>query len=82
MNLTLEQLRTIDEALSYSCHALSEEFEQHRKKEDAESVQNAVKSYGKLRRFNRLLTELRRLSLTYTHDTPRNNVLMMIANRR
>jgi hypothetical protein len=81
MQLTPEQLHVVQEALESSCDALLEEFEQNKFSRDMEKRKIAVKAYGKLRRQSRLLTDIRKTAQPI-HDTSKNNVLLLIANRR
>ena len=81
MQLTPEQLHVVQEALEYSCDALLEEFEQNKFSRDMEKRKIAVKAYGKLRRQSRLLSDISKTAQPM-HDTSKNNVLLLIANRR
>lgn len=81
MQLSLEQIHIVQEALEVSCDALLEEFEQNKFSRDLEKRKIAVQAYGKLRRQSRLLTDIRK-SAQPIHDPTKNNVLLLIANRR
>ncbi len=83
MNLTFDQLRIIEDALLYSCEVLSTEFDNNKDSPETAKMQKAVDAYGKLRRFNRVLKEIKEGSTPLTRETKGNNVLTLAAaNRR
>jgi hypothetical protein len=81
MQLTPEQLRTVEEALEYSCSTLSDEFEDNKYSRETTEIQRAVEVYGRIRRYNRLLNELRRCGVS-PRETDGNNVLAMASKQR
>jgi hypothetical protein len=80
MFLTPEQLQLIEDALEFSCTALTNEFEQNKHSREAEEVQRSVLVYGKLRKYNRLLNDIRK-SLPALPEVRENNVLVLAASR-
>lgn len=81
MFLTPEQLQIIETALEYSCSALSNEFEQNKHSREAEEVQRSVVVYGRLRRYNKLLNDIRN-SLPAVKEVRENNVLVLAGRGR
>ncbi|MBX3137076.1 hypothetical protein KF707_12610 [Candidatus Obscuribacterales bacterium] len=80
MFLTPEQLQLIQDALEYSCTALSDEFEQNKHSREADEIQRSVLVYGKLRKYNKLLNDIRK-SLPAPPTIRENNVLVLAASR-
>ncbi len=81
MFLTPEQLQIIEAALEFSCSALSNEFEENKHSREAEEVQRSVVVYGRLRRYNKLLNEIRS-SLPPVQEVRENNVLVLAGRGR
>lgn len=81
MFLTPEQLQIIEAALELSCSALSNEFEQNKHSREAEEIQRSVVVYGRLRRYNKLLNEIRN-SMPAVKEVRENNVLVLAGRGR
>lgn len=81
MFLTPEQLQLIEDALEYSCTALSKEFEQNKHSREAEEIQRSVLVYGKLRKYNRLLSDIRKSLPVVPEVRQKNNLLVLAASR-
>jgi len=81
MFLTPEQLHIIEDALEFSCTTLTEQFEENKHRRENDEVQKSVVVYGKLRRYNKLLNDIKKNTNT-VREVRDNNVLVLAGDRR
>lgn len=81
MFLTPEQLHIIEDALEFSCTALSEEFEHNKHSREVDEIQRSVLVYGRLRRYNKLLNDIRK-SLPPEQAVCNTDNVLVLAGRR
>lgn len=59
MNLTLEEMKVVHEALECACKSKLKEFDQNKDRCDIEAKQKAVRAASDIKRYQRLISELR-----------------------
>ncbi len=59
MNLTLEEMRIVHEALECACKSKLMEFEQNKDRCDIEAKQTAVRAASDVKRYQRLISAIR-----------------------